>query len=144
MAQQSIADWAVGDVDAFFGHFGDDATVQGTSAADGSVRRDLGFYMALGQVPEVTECQQTVESTIRCTATTTDDLSRSLGAETIVHWIIRVEDGSISSVDWDFPPSDLDPFDIINDMAACIPTNHSDVFDSALRATIDRCDAGDF
>ncbi len=141
VAQALIADWSAGDVDAFFSHFSEDGGIQGNAVTDASLRRDLAFYMALRQVPVVSECRPTTGTTIQCDSVMSDDLTGSIGAEIGMDWLIRVEGGAVTNLGWAFAPADLDPFIFIEDMPAWIAENHTDVFDEVFRATMERCDA---
>jgi hypothetical protein len=145
VARAAIADWTIGDVDSFFGHFAEDGTIDDLPVTDGGLRLDLAFYMGLQQVPTISECSPSGESGVRCATTTTDAVSRSLGIETRIDWEFQIVDGEISSLFFDFPSGQgEDIFDVVGDFVRWIIANHGDVFDDALRATPDRCTPTDY
>lgn len=139
VAEQALADWRDGDVDAFFAHFGETGQVIRIPATDPLVRSDLAFYMALGQQPRLVECSEYFGTTIRCATSTTDALSGDAGMLD-VDWIFTISDGSIANVEWYWEDQPGSLFNVIHDMVAWVEIEHPDRFAAVFAPPGGTCD----
>lgn len=99
VAESAIAANNAGDLEAYLGHFSDNAMLWGmlSMRAEPDVVRDhQGFFLAMGAHVDMV-CNSTTGNEVRCEGTYTDPINEALGhARGTGNWIFIVEDGEIS------------------------------------------------
>ncbi len=132
-AREVIDSWNSLDVDTFLAHFSRAAVFDGYLAVQDDVRDQIGFYMALGDVTEVTECTYDARERAVCTAVTRDLLSGPAGQVHEGRWIFDFDDDGLVTV---FSWSNIDNAknEFIIAMVAWLETAHPELWEAAFSA----------
>lgn len=139
-ARAAIDSWNTLDVEAFLSYFSDAGTLDGHLADTQPVRDQIGFFMGLGDVVEIQECDYDARDRAVCTAVTRDLLSGPAGMVHEGRWVFEFDDeGLVSAFSWFNVDNSKNEF--VVHMVGWLETAHPDVWEAALSAG-GRCAAG--